>query len=91
MNKRVEITARGRVQGVFFREEVKKAARKLALAGSVKNEADGSAKIIAEGPEDSLQKLITWCHKGSQWSHVQKVEAEWGEAIGEFTKFEIKP
>ncbi len=90
MDKRVEITARGRVQGVFFREEVKKAARELALAGLVRNKADGSVEIIAEGAEDDLQKLITWCHQGSQWSHVQEVETKWGEATGEFTQFEIK-
>lgn len=90
MDKRVEITARGRVQGVFFREEVKKAALELALTGSARNEKDGSVKIIAEGAEDNLQKLITWCRQGSKWSHVQEVEAEWGEATGEFTQFEIK-
>ncbi|MFY9461631.1 MAG: acylphosphatase [Candidatus Sungiibacteriota bacterium] len=89
MNKRVEIAVKGRVQGVFFREEVKKAARELGLAGWVRNEADDSVKIIAEGKEEKLQKLIAWCRQGSKWSRVEKLEAKWDEYRGEFTQFEI--
>ena len=77
------------MQGVFFREEVKKAAREFGLAGSVRNEADDSVKIIAEGEEEKLQKLIAWCRQGSKWSRVEEVEARWTKATGEFTQFEI--
>ena len=77
------------MQGVFFREEVKKAAREFGIAGSVRNEADGSVKIIAEGEEERLKELIERCRRGTKWSRVEELEVKWLETTGEFAQFEI--
>ena len=89
MKKRVELKIIGRVQGVFFRSEVRRVAHNLGLTGRVNNENDGSVKIVAEGEEPALQKLIDWCKKGTKRSQVERVDAEWQEATGEFADFEI--
>ena len=47
----------GTVQGVGFRYAVIHAARKLALAGWVKNLPDGRVELCVEGPEDKIKTL----------------------------------
>ena len=55
--KRVQMTVRGRVQGVFFRASAQREARRLGLTGWVRNRADGSLEIVAEGEEAALRDL----------------------------------
>lgn len=88
--KRVEIKVYGQVQGVFFRQSVKAEAERLGLGGWARNEGDDSVKVVAEGAEDDLQKLMEWCRKGTEWAKVEKVKIGWQDASGEFNGFEIK-
>jgi len=90
MSKQVIIKIYGRVQGVFFRDTVRRRARKLDLVGWVKNEPDGGVMITAEGEEDSLKQLVAWCYNGPILARVDRVEVKWEEAKSEFKKFEIK-
>ncbi len=87
--KRVEIKVFGRVQGVFFRDEAYRRAKKLELYGWVKNEKDGSVKIVVEGLEDNLKKLIEWSKRGPLLARVDKIEVKWKKGTGEFKNFEI--
>jgi acylphosphatase len=48
---------RGRVQGVGFRWFVEREAHQLAIAGWVRNNADGSVEVLAMGSRDQLQGL----------------------------------
>lgn len=70
-----QITVRGRVQGVFFRASTKSCALDLNIKGWVKNQADGSVLIEAEGKEENVRELIEWCHEGSAHSDVIEVIA----------------
>lgn len=88
--KRIEVKVYGGVQGVFFRQGVKDMAEELGLTGWVSNELDGSVKIVAEGEEENLQKLVDWCKKGTNWSKVEDIKFEWQEASGEFSSFAIR-
>lgn len=56
MRTRVRFT--GRVQGVGFRATARDCAQRLALAGWVRNEPDGSVLMEAQGDEDTLSRLI---------------------------------
>ena len=87
--QRLEIIIKGRVQGVFFRYGAKEFADNLGLTGCVRNESDGSVKIIAEGAADALQKLIDWCKKGTEFAKVNKVDVEWKFAANEYKSFDI--
>lgn len=87
--KRAEIIIIGTVQGVFFRQGVKSEAERLELTGWVRNEEDGSVRIVAEGEEENLQKLIEWCKKGTELAKVEEVKTEWGIADHKFSGFEI--
>ena len=88
--KRIVLKIFGRVQGVLFRFNALIKARQLNLTGWVRNESDDTVKIMAEGKEENLKKLIDWCQAGPLFAKVVKVEVKWGKAIGEFKDFSIK-
>jgi len=75
--KRLWLKIHGRVQGVFFRESVRKQAEEFGLVGWVRNAADGTVEIHSEGEEESLKKLRAWCRIGPLGARVERVEEEW--------------
>ena len=90
MLQRVHVIVRGRVQGVYFRASTRDRARQLGLAGWVRNCADGSVELIAEGEKAKLEQLVTWCHSGPRGAAVRDVRVEWQETAGEFVGFTVK-
>ncbi|MCK5044289.1 acylphosphatase [Candidatus Parcubacteria bacterium] len=84
------IIAQGKVQGVFYRLETAKTARKLGLTGWVKNESAGSVKIVAVGSAKDLEKLVKWCNSGPPLAKVTKVEVEWEKAVKNYKRFIVK-
>jgi len=90
MIKQIILKVYGIVQGVFFRTFVKAKADELRLVGWVKNAADGSVEVLAEGDEENLKKLIGYCKEGPKFAKVNRVEINWAEATGEFGEFMIK-
>lgn len=89
MKKRVTILVSGLVQGIFYRFETSREAKRLNLTGWVKNEIDGKVKIMAEGEEENLEKLIEWAKKGPLLAKVDKIEVKWNKDQKEFEDFEI--
>jgi len=80
----------GRVQGVFFRVNVKQQALKLNLTGFVKNNQNGAVSVVAEGKKQDLQKLLKYLHKGSSLAKVTKVDYKFTNNFKKhFSKFEI--
>jgi acylphosphatase len=73
--KTIQLNITGRVQGVFYRAEAQQKARELGLTGWVKNEADGSVTVVAQGDGVALDKLAGWCAKGPTACHVEKITA----------------
>lgn len=66
----------GRVQGVGFRWNCQHEAERLALVGEVRNRADGSVCVIAQGSADEVARLIVWLYKGPKWASVEDVLVE---------------
>lgn len=89
--KRVEAKVYGLVQGVNFRYYAQQTVGRLPqVTGWVGNEPDRTVKVVAEGPETSLQQLVEWLHIGSPHGRVDKVEVIWAEATGEFSGFMVR-
>ena len=86
--KHLNIIVEGKVQGVFFRAATKAVADQLSVKGFVKNQADGSVYIEAEGDDFSLETLIEWCNKGPERAVVEKVTASEAE-LKNYRNFEV--
>jgi len=86
---RIDITVSGRVQGVAFRWYTQKMALSLGLTGWVRNQADGSVRIVAEGPRPDLETFCDWAARGPDHARVDRREFSWSEAAGNFDDFLI--
>jgi len=86
---RARVIVGGRVQGVFFRSSTQEMANRLRVFGWVKNRWDGKVEAVFEGERDRVEEMIKWCHKGPPGSHVQGVDINWEEYLGEFDQFSI--
>ena len=83
MAKRLRVHVSGQVQGVFFRAECAREARRRGLAGFVRNLPDGRVEAAFEGAEQDVDALVAWCHEGTEWSRVEAVEVEEEPLTGE--------
>lgn len=79
----------GRVQGVGFRYFTRQTARRLAVAGWVRNDPRGTVTVVAEGPREALERLLAAVEQGPAGAVVHDVRAEWRSASGEFEAFEV--
>lgn len=91
MNNKVRAHAiiNGRVQGVFFRMETKRAADRLGVFGWVKNRRDGTVEALFEGEQDRVDAVLAWCKEGPAHAQVSDVSIDWEDYAGEFSGFGI--
>jgi len=86
---RAHLIISGLVQGVWYRASARDEARKLGLAGWVKNSYDGNVEALAEGPKDLIEKFVAWCRKGPPYARVEDVKVDWQSPTGEFRDFRV--
>ncbi|WP_375191311.1 acylphosphatase [Marinobacter sp.] len=88
--KRWQLLISGRVQGVYYRASTEQKASDLGLTGSARNLADGRVEVVAEGPEDRLQDLKSWCSDGPPEARVDDIDVTTHPATGEFSGFSVR-
>src|SRR5919112_2214188 len=71
---RARIKAHGRVQGVFFRDSVRREAERRGVAGWARNCADGSAEAVFEGPAEAVEAMVEFVRRGPGHAEVSRVE-----------------
>ncbi len=71
--RRARAIVTGRVQGVSFRATTCSEARRLGVAGWVRNLPDGSVELEAEGDDDRVAALLVWCEHGPPGARVVNV------------------
>jgi acylphosphatase len=86
--RHLDITIKGKVQGVFFRASTKAVADQLGVRGIIKNEPNGDVFIEAEADNATLDMFLDWCHEGPEEAHVTTVESNSGE-LKNYRNFEI--
>ena len=87
--ERLEITVHGRVQGVAFRYYTQLQARKLGVTGWVRNNPDGSVRMVSEGTRAELETFCAWAARGPDHARVDRQDTFWGQASGNFEDFLI--
>lgn len=88
--ERLEARVTGRVQGVGFRHFTAQQARRLGVDGWVRNERDGSVRVIAEGPRSALEEFLDRLEEGPGGARVLDVQPDWTAASGEFSGFTVR-
>ena len=86
---RRRVVARGRVQGVFFRDSTQKEARAAGVAGWVTNRPDGAVEAVFEGENEAVERLLAFVEAGPGRAEVEEVEVA-EEAPEGATDFEIR-
>ena len=61
------------MQGVWFRESMRREAERLGVNGWVCNRPDGSVEATVQGSADAVNALIKWAHGGPPLAQVQHV------------------
>ncbi len=86
-----KITITGNVQGVGFREFIRREASKIrGLAGYVKNLNSGNVVVVARGDEDKVKQLIEKCRRGPLLASVKDVSVDEIELDAEYNNFIVK-
>ena len=80
----------GRVPGVGFRWFTHDAAARDGVHGWVRNLADGSVEVVAEGDVESVDRLEAAVRRGPGSARVERVEVEAHAPTGRITGFEIR-
>lgn len=80
----------GRVQGVGFRASTIRKANSLGLGGWVRNEPDGSVRVVAEGPKLMLEDLADWLKRGPSSAHVRTVDISYSSFRDQYSRFRIE-
>jgi len=86
----VLLVIRGRVQGVGYRWWARGQARRLKLAGWVRNRSDGSVELLALGSPAAVEHLAEACHRGPNAAEVTSVE-RFETEDQDFDGFEERP
>jgi acylphosphatase len=81
---------RGRVQGVGFRWYVEAEAQRLGIAGWVRNNADGSVEVLAQGSREQLVGLRSRLREGPRAARVDDVEELEAKPVPGLTTFRIE-
>ena len=78
----------GRVQGVGYRDAMRREALRHAVAGWVRNRPDGAVEAVVHGEPAAVEAIVLWAHRGPPLARVDRMESE--SAGGAYAGFEIR-
>jgi acylphosphatase len=64
----------GHVQGVFFRDSVRRLADRLGVSGWVRNNWDGTVEAVLEGDRDGVESVVGFMREGPRGARVERVD-----------------
>jgi acylphosphatase len=88
-DQRIRVRAHGRVQGVFFRDSVRREAARRGVAGWARNCADGTAEVVFEGSAEDVAAMVEFVRRGPGHAEVSRVE-ETSESVEGLSRFDVR-
>ncbi len=85
--KTLHLVIRGRVQGVYFRDSMRREAQNLGVSGWVRNRSDGTVEAVVQGGNGPVDAIVRWARHGPERAQVEHVEI--GSHDGSYSNFEI--
>jgi acylphosphatase len=71
---RRRVVVHGFVQGVFFRDTVRRQAQARGVAGWVRNNPDGTVEAVFEGEREPVERLVELCRQGPRGARVDRID-----------------
>lgn len=79
----------GRVQGVFFRDTVRRRADAAGVAGWIRNTPDGTVEAVFEGEPEPVEQMVEFCRRGPRGAEVSSMDVTEEEPEG-LSGFEVR-
>jgi acylphosphatase len=79
---RRRIVVNGYVQGVFFRDSVRRVAVRSEVGGWIRNNPDGSVEAVFEGEPEAVERLVSFCRQGPRGADVDSVDVHEEDVAG---------
>ena len=70
---RRRVVVHGFVQGVFFRDTLRRRADAAHVSGWVRNNWNGTVEAVFEGEPAEVERLVAFCREGPRGAHVDRV------------------
>jgi acylphosphatase len=86
---RRRVIARGRVQGVFFRDSARERAKAHGVSGWVCNRGDGAVEAVLEGQSEAVDRVVRFFETGPPHASVEHVEVQEESPEG-LTGFQVR-
>lgn len=71
---RRRVIVHGRVQGVFFRDTMRRMAQSRGVAGWASNRPEGTVEAAFEGEPEAVESMVRFCRRGPRDASVSRVE-----------------
>jgi acylphosphatase len=71
---RRRLVIHGRVQGVFFRDTMRRLAEQASVAGWARNTWEGTVEAVLEGQPDAVERLVAFARQGPEGARVERVD-----------------
>jgi acylphosphatase len=84
----MHLEIRGKVQGVFFRESMRREAERLQVQGWVRNRSDGSVEALVQGEAAAVEEIAAWAAQGPEKAEVTQVRSQKVDLDPRLKKFE---
>jgi acylphosphatase len=86
---RRRVVVHGRVQGVFFRDSLRRLAEREGVSGWARNTSEGTVEAVFEGEPDDVERLVSFAKIGPPDAIVEAVNVSQEEPEG-LTGFSIR-
>ena len=71
---RRRVIVHGFVQGVFFRDTLRRRASALGVSGWARNNRDGTVEAVFEGETRAVERMLELSREGPRGARVDRVE-----------------
>ena len=71
---RRRLVIHGRVQGVFFRDSLRRLAEAHEVSGWARNTWEGTVEAVLEGETEAVEKVLGFAREGPEGAEVDRIE-----------------
>lgn len=79
---RRRLVIHGRVQGVFFRDTLRRLAEQEGVSGWARNTWEGTVEAVLEGEAEAVERVAAFAREGPEGAWVERVEVAEEEPEG---------